>query len=119
MNAALRALLVVHILAGAVSLIAGYVALATAKGATVHRRSGIVFVAAMLVMCALGGVLAARGGGPWGWVSFRAATLTAYLVVTALTTVRPPAEGARPLLIGGMLVAATVGLISLSFGIEA
>jgi hypothetical protein len=119
MNAAMRALLVAHVLAGAVSLIAGYLALATAKGATVHRRSGMTFVVAMLLMCAFGGVLAARAGGPWGWVNFRAATLTAYLVVTALTTVRLPPVGARALTIGGALVAATVGTISLSFGIEA
>jgi hypothetical protein len=119
MNAAMRALLVAHVLAGAVSLIAGYLALATAKGATVHRRSGMTFVVAMLLMCAFGGVLAARAGGPWGWVNFRAATLTAYLVVTALTTVRMPPVGARALTIGGALVAATVGTISLSFGIEA
>jgi hypothetical protein len=116
---AMRLLLIVHVLAGSVGLVSGYLALGTVKGARVHRRSGMVFVAAMLVMCLAGGVMAARAGGPWGWVNFRAATLTAYLVVTALTTVRPIETGGRSLAIGGMLVAATVGTISLTFGIEA
>src|SRR5687768_17052401 len=106
MNAVMRALLVVHIIAGTVALIAGYVALGSAKGVTLHRRSGMIFVVAMLVMCLVGAVMAARGGGPWGWVSFRAAILTAYLVVTALTTVRPLETGGRSLALGGMLVAA-------------
>jgi peptidoglycan/LPS O-acetylase OafA/YrhL len=45
--------------------------------------------------------------------------LTAYLVVTSLTTVRPPAAGPRWLDRGLMLVAFAVGGTMLAFGIEA
>ena len=46
----MRMLYVVHIVAGSLSLVFGYVALFAAKGATVHRRSGTVFVYAMLTI---------------------------------------------------------------------
>lgn len=115
----MRVTVVVHILAGSLALISGYVALYAAKGATVHRKSGMLFVYAMLTMAILGAMMAVGQGGAWGAVNFRAGLLTAYLVVTALTTVRPPAAGSRWLSVGGMLVALTVGLISLTFGFEA
>jgi hypothetical protein len=73
----------------------------------------------MLTMTIAGMVLAAVRGGVWSGVNFRAAVLTAYLVVTALTTVRPLAAGSRSLAVGGMLVAFGAGLISLTFGVEA
>jgi hypothetical protein len=111
--------LIVHILAGGLGLLAGFVALYATKGAPLHRRSGMVFVCAMLAMCGFGVVLAAAKGGPWGPVNLRAALLTAYLVVTALTTVRPPASGSRWLDTGGMLLALAIGLISLTYGFEA
>jgi hypothetical protein len=114
----MRATLLVHILAGGVGLVSGYVALAAAKGARLHRRSGMVFVCAMLAMClAALVVVAARGVAPA--VNVPAAVLTAYLVVTALAAVRPPVAGARWLDLAGMLVALAVGLTSLAFGVEA
>ena len=45
--------------------------------------------------------------------------LTAYLLVTALTTVRPPFAGSQWVDAGAMLVALAVGLTSLAFGFEA
>ena len=78
----------VHILAGSLALAFGFVALYAAKGARVHRKSGMLFVYAMLPMCAFGIVIAVvRGVAPA--VNIPAALLTAYLVITALTTVRP------------------------------
>jgi len=115
----MRMTLLVHVAAGALALVTGFVALYAAKGQTLHRKSGILFVYAMLTMSILGMLLAATRGGAWGAVNFRAGLLTAYLVVTALTTVRPLAAGARWLDVGGMLVALAVGLISLTFGFEA
>jgi hypothetical protein len=115
----MRMILVLHILAGGLGLLSGFVALYATKGGALHRRAGIVFVGAMLAMCTGGVVLAAARGGPWGPVNARAALLTAYLVVTALTTVRPLAAGARWLDGGGMLLALAVGLISLARGFEA
>ena len=115
----MRTMLIIHIAAGALGLLSGYVALYAAKGATLHRRSGMVFVTAMLTMTVFGMVLAAARGGAWAGVNFRAALLTAYLVVTARATVRPRDAGSRWLDAGGMLVALTVGLVSLTFGLEA
>ena len=114
----MRMTYVVHIVAGGLGLVSGFVALYAAKGARLHRRAGMVFVYAMLTMCAAGGGIAAvRGVTPA--LNVPAALLTAYLVVTALTTVRPPAAGSRWLHVGGMLVALAVGLTSLTFGFEA
>lgn len=43
-------LLPIHIAAGGAAVILGYTALFAKKGGTVHRRSGMLFVYAMLVM---------------------------------------------------------------------
>ena len=115
----MRMTYVLHIIAGSLGLVSGYIALYATKGGPLHRRIGMVFVCAMVTMCVAGMVLAAVRGGAWSGVNFRAATLTAYLVITALTTVRPLAIGARPLHVVGMLAALGVGMISLTFGIEA
>ena len=40
-------LLPIHIIAGAIGLVAGAVALSAVKGATLHRKSGLLFVAAI------------------------------------------------------------------------
>ena len=114
----MRTTLVVHIVAGAVGLLSGFVALYAAKGGRVHRKAGMVFIFAMLVMCTAGLLVAAvRGVAPA--INIPAALLTAYLVVTALTTVRPVRRGAWWLGLGAMLVAAAVGATSLAFGFEA
>lgn len=114
----MRLTLVAHILAGSIGLIAGYIALHAAKGAPLHRKAGRVFVAVMLAMTFTGVVLAAvRGAAPE--INIPAALVTGYLVVTGLTTVRPPVRGARWIHLGGMVLAATVGLVALSFGFEA
>jgi hypothetical protein len=110
--------LVVHILAGSLGLVSGYLALYATKGAPLHRRSGMVFVSAMLTMCFLGTVIAAvRGVAPA--MNIPAGLLTAYLVITALTTVRPPAARSRWLDPVLLLVALAVGLTCLKFGFEA
>lgn len=110
--------LVVHILAGGMGLISGYVALYSAKGATLHRKSGILFVYAMLAMALLGMVIAAgRNVAPA--INIPAGLLTSYLVITALITVRPPVAGSRWLNPALMLVALGVGLTDLTFAFQA
>jgi uncharacterized membrane protein len=109
---------VVHIFAGGLSLLAGYLTLYSAKGDTLHRKSGRVFVYAMLTMAVAGTTIAAvRNVAPS--INVPAALLTSYLVITALITVRPPIARSRwrdPAL---MSVALVVGLTSLTFGFEA
>ncbi len=103
------ATLPVHILAGGLALAAGYVALSATKGAALHRRSGLLFVGAMVVMSVTGMVLAAvEGEAPA--INIPAAALALYLVVTSLTTVRPPGPGSRPVDVASMLLAFGLGL---------
>ena len=108
----------VHILAGGLALVSGYLALSVRKGSRLHRKSGQLFVGAMLIV-ALFGIVMAVGQDVAPAVNIPAALMSAYLVVTSLSTVRPPAMGARWLLVGAMLVALATGLTSLSFGFEA
>jgi hypothetical protein len=90
----MRVDLLVHITAGAVALLSGFIALFVAKGERAHRKSGMVFAAAMLVMALMGSLMAifrnvAPGAnGPVG-------VLTTYLVVTGLATVRPSLASRR------------------------
>jgi uncharacterized membrane protein len=109
-------LLPVHIAAGGLAIVVGAVALFAAKGANLHRKSGIVFVAAMLTMGLSGSALALRDG--WN-ANAMGGFISAYMVITAWTTVRRPPAGARQLEIGGLLVAAALGLSNLAMGLVA
>jgi hypothetical protein len=106
---------VVHIAAGSLALGSGYVALYAAKGAAVHRRSGRLFVYAMLTMAVTGGIIAALGGGEGSVI---AAVVTCYLVATALTTVVRPADAPTRVDVALMLLALAVGATSLGLGID-
>ncbi len=107
----------VHIAAGVLGIVLGFVALYATKGSRLHRKSGMLFVYAMLTMALLGAAMAAvRGVQPASNVPV--GLLTAYLVVTALVTVRPPARGSRWLDLGLLLVALGVGLTLFTFGLE-
>jgi uncharacterized membrane protein len=106
----------VHIVAGSIALLSGYLTLYATKGGALHRNGGMVFVYAMLSMAFVGMTLAVlRPAAPE--INVPAALLTSYLVVTALTTVRPPARGTRALLWGGMLLVSVVAAYNLNFGI--
>jgi hypothetical protein len=117
----MRVALMLHIVAGTVGLLCGYVALYSAKGAAVHRKSGMLFVYAMFTMATAGLAIAVvRSVAPE--INVPAALLTSYLIVTALVTVRPtpPAwPAARWIDVGAMVVAAAIGVVMLTFGIEA
>jgi hypothetical protein len=110
--------LVVHVIAGAIGILAGYIALSTVKGATVHRKSGTVFVYAMIIMALMGSTMAVvRNVAPGA--NTPVGLLTAYLVITGLTSVRPSSSRSRwqdPAL---MLVVLAVSITLLTFGIEA
>jgi uncharacterized membrane protein len=112
------AAVVVHVTGGGLALASGYLALFAAKGSRLHRRGGTVFVGAMLVMTTVGlGIAAGRNIAPA--INVPAALLTAYLVVTALLTVRPPATKGRTMLFGAMLIALGGGLTSMAIGFAA
>ena len=109
---------VVHILAGSLGLIAGFVALSVAKGATLHHRSGMAFVIAMLTTSCFGMLISTvRGVAPA--INIPAGLLTAYLVITSLRTLRTPAPGSRWLDVGLMLVALVVCVVDSTFLLQA
>ena len=87
-------MLLMHITAGLLALLAGGIALFARKGDSWHRRGGLVFAVAMLVMTSSGALMAA-----WKWerISMLAAALTAYLVCTGLLTVRRTVQESRAL----------------------
>ncbi|HJZ71211.1 MAG TPA: hypothetical protein VKE51_05690 [Vicinamibacterales bacterium] len=110
-------LLSVHIVAASLGIVTGFVALYAAKGARRHRRSGMLFVYAMVTMAILGAAIA----GVWRVspaTNIPVGLLTAYLVITALTAVLPRDPGSRSLDVGLMLVAAGVSVFMLTFGVE-
>jgi uncharacterized membrane protein len=99
-------LLPIHVAGAALGLVSGAVALSAAKGRTLHRRSGMVFVYSMIAMC-ISAVIAAAVKGQTSNVM--AGSLTAYLVLTGMMTVRPPSEASRRQNIGLMLMALALG----------
>jgi uncharacterized membrane protein len=106
----------IHVVGAGLALLAGAVALATAKGGRIHRRSGMVFVYAMAAMCGAALLIAAAKTQVTNII---AALLTAYLVVTALIAVRPPSARTRSLAVGSMIFALGVGAMALIVGLQA
>jgi uncharacterized membrane protein len=109
-------LLTIHIAAGALAMILGAVALWTAKGGTVHRRSGLLFVYAMLVMGATASILGFLKSPTDGNVF--AGFMTAYFVGTALTTVRPVSPWTRRINAVALTIAVVLGFGSIVGGYQ-
>ena len=108
----------IHVLAGTLGLLTGYAALYASKGSPAHRRIGMTFVYTMLVMC-LFGMFIAIGRGVAPEINIPAAVITAYLIITAVTTVRPGFAGDRAMHLGLMLTAFGIGIADSRFAIEA
>jgi uncharacterized membrane protein len=110
-------LLPIHIAAGGLAIVLGAVALSVKKGGTLHRRSGLLFVYAMLVMATTASILALRDG--LGNGNVMAAFITAYFVGTALTTVRPPSRWTRRINAAALTFAVGLGLAAIASGVKA
>jgi len=110
-------LLPIHIVAGGLAIILGAIALLAAKGATLHRRSGMLFVYAMLTMGISGLVLALRQS--LTNANVMGGLMSVYFVTTAVTTVRPASSGTRRLEVGALIVALVLTLTDLILGIKA
>ena len=102
----MNTLLPIHIAAGGLALVLGTVALLVKKGGTIHRRSGMLFVYAMLVMGFTASILGFLES-PTDANVFTG-FMTAYFVGTALTAVRPPSPWTRT--INGVALTVVVGL---------
>jgi len=106
--------LAVHFAAGLVSIVAGTIALSAAKGGWLHKRSGLVFVTAMIVLG-----LTAAGIGTYESRPSQvfAGLLVTYLVFTAMTTVKSLPGVGRRLDIALMLLAFAYAAASLYGGV--
>jgi len=86
--------LVLHIIAGSAAVFAGAVALLSQKGGRLHRRSGTIFAASMLIMAMFGAIISLRIEMT---ITVLAGLFTIYLVTSAWTTVKTPAGTLRQL----------------------
>ena len=102
-------LLAIHIVAGGLAIILGAVALSVMKGGTIHRRSGMLFVYAMVVMGITASILGNLGGG----------LMTGYFVGTALTTVRPLSAWTRTFHVAALTVVVGLALLTFVGGVKA
>jgi uncharacterized membrane protein len=112
----MRMVLFFHILAGCLGLVSGFIALYAAKGASMHRRSGILFVCVMLPM-AVTGLLISAVEGVAPAINVPTALLTFYLVVTSLSTVRPVAVSRR-FDVTGMWMAFALTVLCVALGVR-
>ena len=110
-------LLPIHILAGGLAIVLGGVALSVKKGGIVHRRSGILFVYAMVVMGLTASILEYLKGSPA--TGAIAPLITVYLVGTALTTVRPVSRWTRVINAVALVSAAGLSMVLIVGGVRA
>jgi hypothetical protein len=111
-------LLPIHIAAGGLAIVLGAVALLVKKGGTIHRRSGLLFVCAMLVMGFTGAILGFLKGGPTDGNVF-AGFVVAYFVGTALVTVRPVSPWTPRIHAVALALAIGFALVEVTSGVEA
>jgi uncharacterized membrane protein len=109
-------LLPIHVAAGALAIVFGFTALFVKKGGTIHRRGGMLFVYAMLVMAATAAMLEFVQSA--GVANLVAALLSIYFVGTALTTVRPPSRWTRVINIVALTGAVVLALASIAGGLK-
>lgn len=109
-------LLLLHIIAGTLGMLSGFVAVFLRKGSRRHGVAGSVFVIAMLCLSASGVYLAIMKSQPGNMLG---GTLTFYLVATAWMTARRR-DGAPGIFdCGALLVVLGLTAVELTLGSEA
>ena len=111
-------LLTIHIAAGGLAMILGAVALLVKKGGTIHRRAGLIFVGAMVIMGSSASILAYEKGGI-AHPNFLGGFTAGYLVVTAFTTVRPASVWTRGVDAVAAALALVIAIFTYARGIRA
>lgn len=101
---------IVHMIAGGLAIVLGFITLFAAKGAPLHRRIGRGFVVAMLTL-AITGVAIAIWVGDIG--SVIGGSLATYLVSTGMITVQPVTVPWRRALITAAMVGLAIAVFSL------
>jgi uncharacterized membrane protein len=109
-------LLPVHILAGSIAIIAGFISVFAVKGLKLHRKSGMAFVYSMVVLSLTGAIIAVVRNQP---PSIIGGSLAFYMVTTALLTVRPQDQRSRWMDVGALVVGLAVGAAALKIGLDA
>jgi hypothetical protein len=109
-------LLSIHVAAGALAMLLGAVALSVKKGGNVHRRSGLLFVGAMLIMGATASIIGFLRS-PTDPNVF-AGVITAYFVITALTTVRDESKWSTTINAAGLIVITVLALATAVGGVK-
>jgi uncharacterized membrane protein len=102
-----------HVGTGVIALVAGFIAVAVRKGGTLHRRSGLVFVYAMIATGIAATAVALYEGKTAGGV------VIVYFVLTAWTAVRPLPRAGRGVDIGFMVLAFVLGTSEYARGFTA
>ena len=110
-------LLSIHVVAAGLAIVLGFTALCVHKGGTAHRRSGLLFVYAMILMGTSASIVAFRKSPSDPNVIAGIAPL--YFVVTALTTVRPVSSSTRRINVAALGVPVSLVLYSASLGVIA
>ncbi|HEY6220771.1 MAG TPA: hypothetical protein VIV65_12025 [Gemmatimonadaceae bacterium] len=104
-----------HAGAGMIGLVTGFLALAVRKGSRIHKVAGQMFVYAMITM----GIMATAIGAYEGRPDVLGGMFTAYLVFTAMTTVRPIDIERRGLGVALALFALVFGVGTIRIGFDA
>ena len=109
-------LLPFHIIAGSIAIIAGFISVFAVKGLKVHRKSGMVFVYAMVVLSLTGAVIATLRHQTANIIG---GSLAFYMVTTAFLTVRPRNQRSRWIDAGAFVVGITVSAAAIKIGFDA
>jgi uncharacterized membrane protein len=109
-------LLPIHTVAGLIAIVAGFVAVFALKGMKLHRKSGMIFVYAMVILSLTGAVMAAFKHQTSNVIG---GSLAFYMVTTALLTVRRRDRDFHWIDVGAFLVGATVGVLVMKLGFDA
>lgn len=102
----------IHIIAGLMAIVSGFIALYAAKGSPLHRQSGTMFTLSMLFMTISAAIISFLLRTDH--VTGVAALFTAYLVCTSWLVVKRTVQESKPVLEGFALAAAVLGVYSLS-----
>jgi hypothetical protein len=109
-------ILLLHIIAGTLGMLSGFVAVFLLKGSRRHGRAGNVFVVAMMILSASGTYMAIMKHQPGNILG---GTLTFYLVTTAWVTARRR-EGAPGMFDwGALLVVLALAVVEVTLGLQA
>ena len=109
-------LLLLHIAAGTLGMLSGFVAVFLLKGSRRHALAGNVFVSAMIGLSVSGFYLALMKSQP---TNVAAATLTLYLVTTAWMTASRRAGAPGIFDWSALLASLAVGAVEIAWGVKA